>query len=72
MKDKVILEKKAQEFIDKTSNPPFLYELPVEMARKKLEELQNQPVYKFPANVLKINFITMNVLMFIYLFQLII
>ena len=58
MKDKVILEKKAQEFIDKTSKPPFLYELPVEMARKKLEELQNQPVYKFPANVLKINFKT--------------
>jgi len=58
MEDKVILEKRAKEFVDKTSTPPFLYEIPVEIARQKLEDLQSEPVYKFPANVLKVNFKT--------------
>jgi acetyl esterase/lipase len=43
---KPILEPVAQELADATSNPPFLYELGPEGARKVLDDLQAQPVAK--------------------------
>ena len=41
---KPVLERAAQEFADVTANPPFLYELGPQGARKVLDDLQAQPV----------------------------
>lgn len=41
-----ILEKEAQEIVDATSTPPFLYELGPEGARKVLDDLQSAPIDK--------------------------
>jgi acetyl esterase/lipase len=43
---KPILEPVAQELADATANPPYLYELGAEGARKVLDDLQSQPVAK--------------------------
>ncbi|MFG3310238.1 alpha/beta hydrolase fold domain-containing protein [Streptomyces wuyuanensis] len=43
---KPILERAAQELADATANPPFLYELGPEGARKVLDDLQSAPVAK--------------------------
>ncbi|WP_396445545.1 alpha/beta hydrolase [Actinomadura sp.] len=39
-----ILEPAARDFADVTSKPPFIYELPVDEARKVLDDLQAAPV----------------------------
>ncbi|MGW3248775.1 alpha/beta hydrolase [Streptomyces sp. NPDC001070] len=44
---KPVLEPAAQEIADATANPPFLYELGPEGARKVLDDLQAAPVEKF-------------------------
>ena len=41
-----ILEPPAQEFADATTQPPFLYELEPERARKVLDDIQAAPVSK--------------------------
>jgi len=41
-----ILEPAAQQLADATSQPPFLYQLGVEGARKVLDDLQAAPVEK--------------------------
>lgn len=43
---KPILEKEAQDIVDATSKPPFLYELGPEGARKVLDDLQSAPIHK--------------------------
>ncbi|MFD5575153.1 alpha/beta hydrolase [Streptomyces cadmiisoli] len=44
--EKPVLEPAAQELADATANPPFLYELGPEKARKILDDLQAAPVEK--------------------------
>ncbi|MEU4096788.1 alpha/beta hydrolase [Streptomyces sp. NPDC026673] len=44
---KPVLEPAAQEIADATANPPFLYELGPEGARKVLDDLQAAPIEKF-------------------------
>jgi acetyl esterase/lipase len=41
-----VLEPAAQAFADATANPPFVYELGVEGARKLLDDVQSAPVEK--------------------------
>ncbi|MFI6377063.1 alpha/beta hydrolase [Streptomyces sp. NPDC050546] len=42
----LVLEPEAQQFADATSQPPFLYELGPEKARKVLDDLQAEPIEK--------------------------
>jgi acetyl esterase/lipase len=44
------LEPQAQALVDATNDPPFLYELGVEGARKVLDDLQAQPVDLLPVD----------------------
>jgi acetyl esterase len=46
--DKLILEPAAQQLVDATSAPPFLYELDYATARKLLDDIQAGPVEKLP------------------------
>lgn len=48
VQSRVILEPSAQEVVDITSTPPFLYELGPVGARKVLNDLQAKPVDKLP------------------------
>jgi len=41
-----VLEKEAQDIVDATSTPPFLYELGPEGARKVLDDLQSAPIHR--------------------------
>lgn len=45
-----VLEPAAQAFADATANPPFVYELGVEGARKLLDDVQSAPVEKPDVN----------------------
>src|SRR3954464_4441507 len=45
---RVVLEPSAQQVVDLTSPPPFLYELEPAAARKVLDDLQAAPVDKLP------------------------
>ena len=47
---RVVLEPSAQEVVDLTSTPPFLYELGPAGARKVLDDLQAKPVDKLPVD----------------------
>lgn len=51
MYERVIIEKAACEVVNQSSKPPLIFQIPVNMGRKKLEELQNTPVYMYPANI---------------------
>ncbi|MGO4617228.1 alpha/beta hydrolase [Nocardia sp. 2YAB30] len=42
----ISLEQAAQEFVDATSQPPFLYQLPPEEGRKAVDSVQDSPIYK--------------------------
>ncbi|MFD3504708.1 alpha/beta hydrolase [Streptomyces sp. NPDC058678] len=42
----IVLESAAQQFADATSQPPFLYELGPEKARRVLDDLQAEPIEK--------------------------
>ena len=46
----VTLEPAAQELVDATSKPPYLYELGVDAARAVLDDLQSAPVPKRPVD----------------------
>ncbi|WP_039799888.1 alpha/beta hydrolase [Nocardia araoensis] len=42
----ISLEPAAQEFVDATSQPPFLYQLPPEEGRKAVDSVQDAPIFK--------------------------
>jgi acetyl esterase len=48
VQSRVVLEPSAQEIVDATSTPPFIYELEPVAARKVLDDLQAAPVDKLP------------------------
>lgn len=51
MKRCVPLEAAAEEVCNQSSIPPLIFQLPPEEGRQKLEDAQNTPVYKYPADV---------------------
>lgn len=51
MKRCVPLEAAAEAVCNQGSIPPLIFQLPPEQGRKKLEEAQNSPVYKYPADI---------------------
>lgn len=51
MKRNVPLEAAAEEVCKQSSIPPLIFQLPPDVGRQKLEEAQNTPVYKYPANI---------------------
>jgi acetyl esterase len=50
VQSRIALEPSAQEVVDATSRPPFIYELEPAAARKVLEDLQSGPVDKLPVS----------------------
>lgn len=47
----VPLEKAAEEVCNQSSVPPLIFQLPPEEGRRRLEEAQDMPVYKYPASI---------------------
>ena len=46
----VVLEPASQTFVEATANPPFLYELTPDAARKVLDDVQAAPIDKLPVD----------------------
>ncbi|HET6547892.1 MAG TPA: alpha/beta hydrolase, partial [Solirubrobacter sp.] len=46
----VVLEAASEAFVESTAQPPFLYELTPEQARKLLDDVQAAPIDKLPAD----------------------
>lgn len=51
MKRCVPLEPAAEAVCNQSSVPPLIFQMPPEQGRKVLEEAQDTPVYKYPANI---------------------
>lgn len=51
MKRCVPLEPAAEEVCNQASIPPLIFQLPPGQGRKVLEEMQDSPVYKYPADI---------------------
>lgn len=51
MKRCVLLEPAAEDVCNQSSVPPLIFQLPPEQGRRVLEELQEAPVYKYPADI---------------------
>ncbi len=51
MKRCVPLEAAAEAVCDQNSVPPLIFQMPPEQGRKVLEEAQDTPVYKYPADI---------------------
>ena len=51
MKRCVPLEPAAEAVCNQSSIPPLIFQLPPEQGRRVLEEAQDAPVYKYPANI---------------------
>lgn len=51
MEQQVILEPAAAKVCKESSVPPLIFQLPPQQGRKILEEAQNSPVYKYPAEI---------------------
>lgn len=51
MKRCVPLEPAAEEVCNQSSVPPLIFQLPPEQGRRVLEEAQDTPVYKYPAEI---------------------
>lgn len=47
----VVLEEAAKKLCDESSKPPLIFRLPPQRGREILNNLQNAPVYKYPAEV---------------------
>lgn len=47
----VPLESAAETVCDQSSVPPLIFQLPPEQGRRVLEEVQDTPVYKYPADI---------------------
>ncbi|MGW3463283.1 esterase, partial [Streptomyces olivaceoviridis] len=43
---RIALEPAAQAFVDATSEPPFLYQLPPEEGRKTVDQVQDAEIFK--------------------------
>lgn len=56
MNQKIVLESAACQVAKSSSIAPLIFQLPPKQGRKVLEELQDSPVYKYPATI-KINLI---------------
>lgn len=52
MKCCVPLEPAAEMVCEQSAVPPLIFQLPPEQGRKVLEDAQNMPVYKYPADIL--------------------
>jgi len=46
----VVLEPASQAFVEATANPPYIYELSVDAARKVLDDVQAAPIDKLPVD----------------------
>ncbi|MFD7406322.1 alpha/beta hydrolase [Streptomyces sp. NPDC059866] len=46
----LVLEPASQQIVDATSQPPFLYEIGPEKARKVLDDIQAEPIEKLPVD----------------------
>lgn len=57
---RVPLEPAAEEVCLEASKQPRIYELPPEQGRKVLEEMQNEPVYQYPACITQMSYNTGN------------
>lgn len=57
MKRCVPLEKEAEQVCNANSKPPLIFQLPPEQGRRVLDEVQDMPVFKYPAKIktIKIN-----------------
>lgn len=51
MKRCVPLEPAAENVCNQSSVPPLIFQMPPEQGRRALEEMQDAPVYKYPANI---------------------
>lgn len=51
MKRTVPLEAAAEEVCNQSAIPPLIFQLPPEQGRKRLEDAQSTPVYKYPADI---------------------
>lgn len=51
MLKKVQLEKEAQEFVEATANPPYLFDLGPEKGREAVDEVQSEPIDKLPVDI---------------------
>ncbi|OEH93806.1 alpha/beta hydrolase [Bacillus solimangrovi] len=49
--NKVVLEPEAQEFVEATKNPPYLFDLAPEEGRKAVDEVQSSPIDKKPVDI---------------------
>lgn len=58
MKKRIPLEKAALQVCEESAVPPLIFQLPVNLGRKKLNEAQDTPVFKYPAQVSTFNFNT--------------
>lgn len=47
----VPLEKEAEQVCTANATPPLIFQLPIKQGRKVLDEAQNSPVYKYPAEI---------------------
>lgn len=45
------LEPAAEAVCDQSATPPLIFQIPPEQGRKVLEEIQDTPVYKYPADI---------------------
>ncbi|BFT72802.1 alpha/beta hydrolase [Paenibacillus sp. P36] len=51
MKKKIVLEQAAQDFVEATANPPFLFDLGPKKGREAVDEVQDGPITKPPVDV---------------------
>ncbi|MBE5107420.1 alpha/beta hydrolase [Bacillus thuringiensis] len=51
MLKKVQLEKEAQEFVEATANPPYLFDFGPEKGREAVDEVQSEPIDKLPVDI---------------------
>ncbi len=51
MSSKIYLEPAAREFAEATAKPPFLFEIPPEQGRAKVDEVQSSPTTKLPVKL---------------------
>ncbi len=51
MKRCVLLEPAAEAVCDQSAIPPLIFQLPPEEGRKRLEDVQDIPIYKYPADI---------------------
>ena len=51
MKRCVLLEPAAEAVCNESSVPPLIFQIPYKQGRKALEETQDTPVYKYPADI---------------------